>query len=129
VQLKHGNTILLFRLFAYVVNKGFQYVPLEIISIEIFSVTTFNFKYILNKRASNLLYYFLFSGSEEAKVYLWDKHYQCLISTLQHEEGVVNGLEFNPRDYECVVTSGDDHTIRIWRSRNRMKSLRKQSCH
>lgn len=67
------------------------------------------------------------SGSEEAKVYLWDKHYQCLISTLQHEEGVVNGLEFNPRDYECVVTSGDDHTIRIWRSRNRMNSLRKQS--
>lgn len=63
------------------------------------------------------------SGSEEAKAYLWDKYYRCLITTLQHREGVVNGLEFNPKDCETMVTSGDDQTIRIWRSRNRMKSL------
>lgn len=66
------------------------------------------------------------SGSEEAKAYLWDKHYRCLITTLQHSDGVVNGIEFNPKDYECVVTTGDDHTIRIWRSRNRMKTLGKE---
>ncbi|VDI73968.1 F-box and WD-40 domain protein 5 [Mytilus galloprovincialis] len=63
------------------------------------------------------------SGSEEAKAYLWDRYHRCLITTLQHKEGVVNGLEFNPNDCETMVTSGDDHTIRIWRSRNRMKTL------
>lgn len=66
---------------------------------------------------------FIFSGSEEALAYVWDRHYQCRLKTLKHVEGVVNGVAFNPADPETMVTVGDDHNIMVWCSKNRLKKI------
>ncbi|KAJ8304524.1 hypothetical protein KUTeg_018107 [Tegillarca granosa] len=71
--------------------------------------------------------FYVVSGSEEALAYVWDKHYQCRLKTLQHLEGVVNGVAFNPADPETIVTVGDDLKIMIWCSKNRLKKL-SQTC-
>jgi F-box/WD-40 domain protein 5 len=36
---------------------------------------------------------------------------------------VVNSVAFNPRDPEMLVTTSDDNTIKVWRSRAMTKSL------
>ncbi|KAL5004253.1 hypothetical protein ScPMuIL_017709 [Solemya velum] len=61
---------------------------------------------------------YVVSGSEDAKGYVWDRRYGQLLSTLDHSTGVVNGVCFNPCNSECLVTVGDDRTIKIWLSRN-----------
>ncbi|OWF36518.1 F-box/WD repeat-containing protein 5 [Mizuhopecten yessoensis] len=63
------------------------------------------------------------SGSEEFLGYLWDRRYHTCLAKLQHSEGVVNGVAFDPVDQECLVTVADDRIINIWRSRNRKKQL------
>lgn len=64
------------------------------------------------------------SGSEDAKGYLWDRHYGTNLTTFDHEYGVVNAVGFNPKNQEYLVTVSDDNTIKIWRSRN----LIRQQC-
>lgn len=66
----------------------------------------------------------LLSGSEDAKGYLWDRHYGTNLTTFDHEYGVVNAVGFNPKNQEYLVTVSDDNTIKIWRSRN----LIRQQC-
>ncbi|XP_033749944.1 F-box/WD repeat-containing protein 5-like isoform X1 [Pecten maximus] len=63
------------------------------------------------------------SGSEQFLGYLWDRRYRTCLAKLQHCEGVVNGVAFNPVDPECLVTVADDRIINIWRARNRKKQL------
>ncbi|PSN48099.1 hypothetical protein C0J52_13251 [Blattella germanica] len=36
---------------------------------------------------------------------------------------VVNSVAFNPRDPEMLVTTSDDYTVKVWRSRNKVKLL------
>ncbi|XP_033750037.1 F-box/WD repeat-containing protein 5-like [Pecten maximus] len=63
------------------------------------------------------------SGSEDAKGYIWDRHYTTLLSTYQHGEGVVNAIAFCPNNQEYLVTVSDDNTIKIWRSKHLMRGL------
>ena len=36
---------------------------------------------------------------------------------------MVNSVAFNPKDPEMLVTTSDDHTIKVWRSRSKVKEL------
>lgn len=63
-----------------------------------------------------------FSGAEDKHGYLWDRHYGVCLAKFPHSD-VVNSVAFNPRDPEMLVTTSDDYTIKVWRSRAMAKSL------
>lgn len=78
-----------------------------------------------------------FSCSEDGCTYIWDRYYQSKLSVLPHqdeamktsEQGdndqshlVTNGIAFCPIDQETCITVCDDHKIKIWRSKNRIKN-------
>ncbi|XP_020287026.1 F-box/WD repeat-containing protein 5 [Pseudomyrmex gracilis] len=62
------------------------------------------------------------SGAEDKHGYLWDRHYGICLAKFPHTD-VVNSVAFNPRDPEMLVTTSDDYTVKIWRSRAMVKSL------
>ncbi|KAK2587588.1 hypothetical protein KPH14_003716 [Odynerus spinipes] len=62
------------------------------------------------------------SGAEDKHGYLWDRHYGVCLTKFPHTD-VVNSVAFNPKDPEMLVTTSDDYTIKIWRSRAMVKSL------
>ncbi|XP_014210328.1 F-box/WD repeat-containing protein 5 [Copidosoma floridanum] len=62
------------------------------------------------------------SGAEDKHGYLWDRHYGVCLAKFPHSD-VVNSVAFNPRDTEMLVTTSDDYTIKVWRSRAMVKSL------
>lgn len=62
------------------------------------------------------------SGAEDKHGYLWDRHYGICLAKFPHTD-VVNSVAFNPRDPEMLVTTSDDYTVKIWRSRAMVKAL------
>lgn len=66
---------------------------------------------------------YFYSGSENARAYLWDRHYGIKLVELLHKEQVVNGIAFSPVDQETCISVCDDKSIIVWRSRNRIAEL------
>nr|CAD7593404.1 unnamed protein product [Timema genevievae] len=64
----------------------------------------------------------LCSGAEDRHGYLWDRHYGACLTKFPHND-VVNAVAFNPRDSEMLVTTSDDFTVKVWRSRRRVLQL------
>uniref|UniRef100_A0A1A9WUC2 F-box domain-containing protein n=1 Tax=Glossina brevipalpis TaxID=37001 RepID=A0A1A9WUC2_9MUSC len=62
------------------------------------------------------------SGAEDMHAYLWDRYYGISLAKYKHTD-VVNSVAFNPKDSEMLVTTSDDFTIKIWRSRAKAKQL------
>nr|CAD7205018.1 unnamed protein product [Timema douglasi] len=62
------------------------------------------------------------SGAEDRHGYLWDRHYGACLTKFPHND-VVNAVAFNPRDSEMLVTTSDDFTVKVWRSRRRVLQL------
>lgn len=62
------------------------------------------------------------SGAEDKHGYLWDRHYGICLAKFPHSD-VVNSVAFNPRDPEMLVTTSDDYTVKVWRSRAMVKAL------
>ncbi|XP_029047820.1 F-box/WD repeat-containing protein 5 isoform X1 [Osmia bicornis bicornis] len=62
------------------------------------------------------------SGAEDKHGYLWDRHYGVCLAKFPHSD-VVNSVAFNPRDPEMLVTTSDDYTVKVWRSRNMVRAL------
>ncbi|XP_067001558.2 F-box/WD repeat-containing protein 5 [Anabrus simplex] len=62
------------------------------------------------------------SGAEDKHGYLWDRHYGVCLAKFPHMD-VVNSVAFNPCDPEMLVTTSDDFTIKVWRSRAKVKEL------
>ncbi|KAJ9588210.1 hypothetical protein L9F63_018431, partial [Diploptera punctata] len=62
------------------------------------------------------------SGAEDKHGYLWDRHYGICLAKFPHVD-VVNSVAFNPCDPEMLVTTSDDYSVKVWRSRNRVKQL------
>ena len=63
-----------------------------------------------------------FSGAENKRGYLWDRHYGVHLRCFDHSD-VVNSVAFNPRDQEMLVTVSDDNKVKVWRSRRRVREL------
>lgn len=64
----------------------------------------------------------IISGAEDKHGYLWDRHYGVCLAKFPHSD-VVNSVAFNPRDPEMLVTTSDDYTVKVWRSRAVVCSL------
>ncbi|KZC13589.1 F-box/WD repeat-containing protein 5 [Dufourea novaeangliae] len=62
------------------------------------------------------------SGAEDKYGYLWDRYYGMCLAKLPHSD-VVNSVAFNPCDPEMLITTSDDYTIKIWRSRAKVRAL------
>lgn len=62
------------------------------------------------------------SGAEDKHGYLWDRHYGVCLAKYPHND-VVNSVAFNPRDSGMLVTTSDDYTVKVWRSRASMERL------
>uniref|UniRef100_A0A1B0BQ21 F-box domain-containing protein n=1 Tax=Glossina palpalis gambiensis TaxID=67801 RepID=A0A1B0BQ21_9MUSC len=62
------------------------------------------------------------SGAEDMHAYLWDRYYGISLAKYKHTD-VVNSVAFNPKDNEMLVTTSDDFTIKIWRSRAKAKQM------
>ncbi|XP_055859282.1 F-box/WD repeat-containing protein 5 [Episyrphus balteatus] len=62
------------------------------------------------------------SGAEDMHAYLWDRYYGICLAKYKHND-VVNCVAFNPRDSEMLVTTSDDYSIKIWRSKESAKSI------
>lgn len=62
------------------------------------------------------------SGAEDMHAYLWDRYYGVCLAKYKHND-VVNCVAFNPRDSEMLVTTSDDYSIKIWRSKESAKSI------
>ncbi len=52
---------------------------------------------------------------------MWDRHFGAKLATLEGHSDVVNCVAFNPVNQEMLVSASDDHTIRVWRSRQLSK--------
>ncbi|XP_044268682.1 F-box/WD repeat-containing protein 5 [Tribolium madens] len=63
------------------------------------------------------------SGAEDKHGYLWDRHYGMCLVKFPHYD-VVNSVAFNPKDPEMLVTTSDDHIIKVWRSRAKVRELK-----
>ncbi|XP_041481753.1 F-box/WD repeat-containing protein 5-like [Lytechinus variegatus] len=62
------------------------------------------------------------SGAEDRQGYIWDRHYGILLARLPHTD-MVNCVCFNPFDSEMLISASDDHTLKLWYSRNRVEQM------
>ncbi|ODV59061.1 glucose-induced degradation complex subunit GID7 [Ascoidea rubescens DSM 1968] len=56
------------------------------------------------------------SGSEDGRIYIWNKKYSALILALKGHNEVVNCVDFNPKVPWMFASASDDFTVKIWGS-------------
>ncbi len=64
---------------------------------------------------------FVASGSSDKFAYLWSREYNCLLGKLEHDNGGIDCAVFDPNDDEILVSTSDDHSIKVWVSRNKIE--------
>ena len=76
----------------------------------------------------NTLYYeynhylfWFFSGAEDHHAHVWHRQAGGKLATLRGHTNVVNCVAFNPTDQQMLVSTSDDHTVRVWKSRQLTK--------
>jgi len=61
---------------------------------------------------------FIASGSEDYKVYIWNRKKGCLISSLSGHTASVNSVAWHPTR-NLLVSASDDNTIRCWENESK----------
>ncbi|KAG8370848.1 hypothetical protein BUALT_Bualt13G0026000 [Buddleja alternifolia] len=72
-------------------------------------------KYVIRSCFGGLNSMFIASGSEDSKVYIWNRRSCDPIEILSGHSMTVNCVSWNPRRHEMLASASDDNTIRIWR--------------
>ncbi|GJJ12550.1 hypothetical protein Clacol_006793 [Clathrus columnatus] len=97
--------------------------PDEIQLWDLFDAPRLARKYIGHRQGKNVIRscfggvdeHFIASGSENGKVYIWQRETGQLLEVLPgHGPGSVNCVAWNPKDPCMFASCSDDHTIRIW---------------
>ena len=53
-------------------------------------------------------------GSEDAKIYIWNKLQGSLLKIISGHTGCINDVAWHPIDNQVFASASDDHTVRIW---------------
>jgi len=56
---------------------------------------------------------FILSGSDDGRVFIWDRETACLVNCLDADQDTVNCVQGNPR-LDVIATSGIESVIRLW---------------
>ncbi|KAL3531171.1 hypothetical protein ACH5RR_010493 [Cinchona calisaya] len=71
-------------------------------------------KYVIRSCFGGLNGTFIASGSEDSKVYIWNRLGDNPIEILSGHLMTVNCVSWNPRKPQMLASASDDQTIRIW---------------
>ncbi|PKI76851.1 hypothetical protein CRG98_002837 [Punica granatum] len=71
-------------------------------------------KYVIRSCFGGLNSGFIASGSEDSRVYIWNRQNTRLIEVLSGHKMTVNCVSWNPRRHKMLASASDDHSIRIW---------------
>jgi len=69
---------------------------------------------------------FVFSGSEDAQVYIWHRHYGSLLQVLAGHTAAVNSVCWSSARGEggpWLISTADDHTLRVWSAGSEASSM------
>lgn len=66
---------------------------------------------------------FVASGSEDCKVYIWEKNNSRLIDTLSGHVSSVNCVAWNPKDPFMFASASDDNSVRLWGHVDKVKEI------
>jgi len=62
------------------------------------------------------------SGSEDGRVFIWNKEFGALLGAFDAHEGNTNCVSWNPKIKTMFATCGDDYKVRIWGPSPKSKS-------
>uniref|UniRef100_A0A3Q7I4V8 Uncharacterized protein n=1 Tax=Solanum lycopersicum TaxID=4081 RepID=A0A3Q7I4V8_SOLLC len=71
-------------------------------------------KYVIRSCFGGLDSTFIASGSEDSKVYIWNRRGSKPIEILCGHSMTVNSVSWNPKRPQMLASASDDQTIRIW---------------
>ncbi|KAL1550098.1 WD repeat-containing protein WDS [Salvia divinorum] len=71
-------------------------------------------KYVIRSCFGGLNSMFIASGSEDSKVYIWNRRSSDPLEILSGHLKTVNSVSWNPRRPQMLASASDDNTIRIW---------------
>ncbi|CAK9140840.1 unnamed protein product [Ilex paraguariensis] len=71
-------------------------------------------KYVIRSCFGGLNSTFIASGSENSKVYIWNRRFSSPIEVLSGHSMTVNCVSWNPKRPQMLASASDDQTIRIW---------------
>ena len=54
------------------------------------------------------------SGSEDSKIYIWNRYNRTLLRTLVGHTATVNCIAWSPTNPEILVSGSDDYTVKVW---------------
>ncbi|XP_050669705.1 WD repeat-containing protein 26 [Leptidea sinapis] len=61
---------------------------------------------------------FIASGSEDNKVYIWQRETEEPVAVLTGHTRCVNAVAWNPRYHDVLVSASDDYSLRLWGPRD-----------
>lgn len=74
-------------------------------------------KYVLRATFGGKNSPFVISGSEDCKIYIWERSTNKLVKTLEGHVSTVNCVAWNQGHPHMLASASDDSTVRIWSAR------------